>query len=232
IKGNNMFVKYYDKNSINEIELSSFKDNERFVLSLGGIDSIYYNFPSNFQNSVDIIVTSPPYVYAQEYIRSSKLELYWLGEINDSKASKLAKNEIGHRKFVDLDKISKEIDHIKSYKLTKEKLLGLEKEKYGKNGKYTPQIINYFYDMYSIIKNMRKPLKKDGIFAFFIGNPTVLGIQVECWKIFYEFFLDLGYEILEYGYDPIVSRALLRGRNNASPNGMEYEWLIIAKNRF
>ncbi|MHA1697993.1 MAG: hypothetical protein ACTSWN_04045 [Promethearchaeota archaeon] len=177
-----------------------------------------------------MVITSPPYIYAGEYLRSSKLKLYWLGEIDDVKVKKLTRNKIGHRKIKSLDEVNQEINHVKFFNETMKRLIFIEKKKYGKNGIYTPRVANYFHDMNLLIKKMKKVLKNKGIFAFFVGNPTVLGAKVSCWKIFLEFFEDLEYKILEYGYGTIVSRALLKGRKNASHNGMQHEWLIVAEN--
>lgn len=45
---------------------------------------------------VNILITSPPYLQAQEYIRSTKLELFWLG-YDESYIRKLSKKEIPYR---------------------------------------------------------------------------------------------------------------------------------------
>ena len=119
--------------------------------------------------------------------------------------------------------------HIGSFDKTAEALYQREQKKYGKSGKYTQQTFNYFYDMYRIIKKISRYLKEGGVFGLFIGNPTVLGDQVPCHTIFSEFFLDLGLEIIEFGYDEIVSPRLLKGRQNLSPDGMKAEWLILAQ---
>lgn len=46
---------------------------------------------------MNILITSPPYLQAQEYIRSTKLELFWLGFKEDYIQS-LSKKEIPYRK--------------------------------------------------------------------------------------------------------------------------------------
>jgi|SRR5271157_517043 len=229
IAGNNTIVTHFDEKSIKNLDFARISPDERFVLSIGGVDSINYQFPDQYQGSVDIIITSPPYVYAQEYIRSSKSHLYWLGIIDDLRATELTRSEIGHRKGDTVSRILQEIGHVDSFASSFGKLLEIEQQKYGKNGKYTPFIATYFHDMHRAIGNMKLLLKDGGIFGLFVGNPTVLGIQIECSKIFSDFFEDQGYEVLEYGYDPIVNRQLLKGRKNENPNGMDFEWLIIAR---
>jgi hypothetical protein len=48
------------------------------------------------ENNVNILITSPPYLQAQEYIRSTKLELFWLG-YEESYIKELSKKEIPYR---------------------------------------------------------------------------------------------------------------------------------------
>src|SRR6185312_9452756 len=46
----------------------------------------------------DIVITSPPYIDAQKYMRSSKLELYWLG-FEQKEISDLDRKSIGTEKI-------------------------------------------------------------------------------------------------------------------------------------
>ena len=43
------------------------------------------------------MITSPPYLQAQEYIRSTKMELFWLG-YSEAKIRELSRLEIPYRK--------------------------------------------------------------------------------------------------------------------------------------
>lgn len=43
----------------------------------------------DIKNSISLIITSPPYLTAQKYVRSTRLELLWLGMIFDDEISKL-----------------------------------------------------------------------------------------------------------------------------------------------
>jgi DNA modification methylase len=57
-----------------------------------GIDSL----ETNLDEEVNILITSPPYLQAQEYIRSTKLELFWLG-YDENYIRELSKKEIPYR---------------------------------------------------------------------------------------------------------------------------------------
>jgi len=82
-----------------------------------GIDTL----KTTLDNDVNILITSPPYLQAQEYIRSTKLELFWLG-YDESYIRNLSKKEIPYnevskieiysRKYYEFRKKIKE-DHLK-----------------------------------------------------------------------------------------------------------------------
>lgn len=57
-----------------------------------GIDTL----ETKLENEVNMIITSPPYLQAQEYIRSTKLELFWLG-YDEQYIRRLSKKEIPYR---------------------------------------------------------------------------------------------------------------------------------------
>ncbi len=216
----------YENKIINTIRCN--EANKRKIICLGDTDVLSINFPLD-EEFIDLVITSPPYIYAQEYIRSTKLDLYWLNLVDDIRVRDLTKKELGTKKSTSIEVIKRKLRNINSFNSTMEILEKREKEKYGKNGKYIHQTYNYFYDMYLIIEKVIRYLKQQGIFGFFIGNPTVLGYQVPCHKIFYQIFIDLGLNIKEFGYDEIVSPRLLKGRQNLSPDGMKAEWLIIGQ---
>ena len=59
----------------------------------GGIDSSYDFVPRDS----DALITSPPYLQAQEYIRSTKMDLFWLGH-TEEEIRELSRLEIPYRK--------------------------------------------------------------------------------------------------------------------------------------
>jgi hypothetical protein len=57
-----------------------------------GVDTL----ETSLNREVDLLITSPPYLQAQEYIRSMKLELFWLG-YDENYIKLLSKKEIPYR---------------------------------------------------------------------------------------------------------------------------------------
>lgn len=214
--------------SLNKSLLKSVDGEKRKIICLGETDVLSYEFPIE-NEFIDLIVTSPPYIYAQEYMRSTKLDLYWLDLVNDSRVRELTKKELGNKKTTDRSTIMYKLRNIETFISISQILEKAELKKYGKNGKYVPLVFNYFYDMYLIIEKLHTKLRKKGEFGFFVGNPTVLGHLIPCHKIFCEIFQDIGFKIIEIGFDRIMSPRLLKGRKNESPQGMDAEWLIISR---
>lgn len=67
-----------------------------------GIDTL----ETQLDEPVNILITSPPYLQAQEYIRSTKLELFWLG-YDENYIKNLSKKEIPYRNVNEIKIYSK-----------------------------------------------------------------------------------------------------------------------------
>lgn len=78
-------------------EYNQLKPREVDYKILSGVDTL----EKNLEEEVDILITSPPYLQAQEYIRSTKLELFWLGYDEDFIKS-LSKKELPYREVPEI----------------------------------------------------------------------------------------------------------------------------------
>ncbi|OGK41017.1 hypothetical protein A3A74_01430 [Candidatus Roizmanbacteria bacterium RIFCSPLOWO2_01_FULL_35_13] len=174
-----------------------------------GVDA--YTFPFNKKTRADSIITSPPYLQAQEYIRTFKLEMMWLGYSNE-KIKSFSKKEIPFRKpegTITGQYIDKKRDRIKNKKL---------KEMFD----------SYFWFTIKALENASTSLKRGGRLCVLVGNPVMEKETVEIWKVIYEYFVSQkGYKLLDVFEDRIVSRKLFGGRKNNNPDGMRYEYLIV-----
>ena len=176
----------------------------------GGVDSSYFSFHQEF----DALITSPPYLQAQEYMRTVKMELFWLG-YNDEEIRKLSRLEIPYRKAdrliqtPTLDKIRAELRRADLAKL----------------------LDSYFCHTINALENAMKQLKANGTGCIFIGNPLIDGIKVEIWRILMEYFTNNGYLFENLYEDRIKNRQLFGTRKNKNPDGMKSEFLLILRKR-
>lgn len=199
----NLSYKYYDavmqlqskvKNYSNEIEYYAGVDSSKFKID----------------KKIDALITSPPYLQAQEYIRTAKLDLYWLG-YTDKQIKAISKLEIPYRKAEriinteTLDKIRKQVN----------------------NKKFLNILNSYFDHTIASLENNMSLLKKGGKACIFVGNPKIDGLETETWRIFSEYFTANGFKFEIVFDDEIKTRQLFGQRNNKNPNGMKSEYLLI-----
>ncbi len=174
----------------------------------GGIDSS--NFALNSGIKAKAIITSPPYLQAQEYIRTSKLELYWLGHAEDE-IKKISKMEIPYRKAEKA--INTPTLDLLRQTLTRDDLRAM--------------LDSYFYYTIRALENASQSLITKGYLCVFVGNPKVDGLEVETWRIISEYFGQRGFEFLHIYEDQIKNRQLFRNRKNKNPEGMKSEYLLV-----
>ncbi len=178
----------------------------------GGIDSS--NFVLNSDIEAKAIITSPPYLQAQEYIRTSKLELYWLGH-TEEEIKKVSKMEIPYRK-AEKTMNTPTLDLLHQA-LTRDDLRAM--------------LDSYFYHTIRALENSAQSLVQNGHLCVFVGNPKVDGIEVETWRIISEYFGQHGFEFLHIYEDRIKNRQLFRNRKNKNPDGMKSEFLLVMKKK-
>jgi len=174
-----------------------------------GVDSYKFNF--NKIPQVDCIITSPPYLQAQEYIRTFKMEMRWSG-ITNAEIKTYSNKEIPFRKTEGIIE-GNYINGIKS-KLVKNNLINM--------------FDSYFWFTIKSLEKASEKLKKGGKICILVGSPKMEGIKVEIWKAIYEYFVEnLDYKPIEVLEDKIVSRKLFKGRKNLNPEGMMSEYLMV-----
>ena len=178
-----------------------------------GVDASEFDF--NQLPRLDCIITSPPYLQAQEYIRTFQLEMMWKG-ISQDRIREYKSKEIPFRKAPSRIK-GEYIDKIRG-QISKKALLKMYD--------------SYFWHTIRVLENASKKLKKDGKICVLIGNPRMQGIKVEIWKVIYEYFINnLDFNFVEVFDDRIKARKLFKGRSNLNPGGMKSEYLIILSKR-
>ncbi|MEM0135342.1 MAG: DNA methyltransferase [Thermoplasmatales archaeon] len=176
---------------------------------LADTDMVNYNLDAEY----DLLITSPPYGQAHEYIRSVKLELGWLG-YDDQKIRELGKHEIPY---------NRDVPDIEIHSKTLEMYLQTI------DGKIRKYATTYFKSVLYILDKCLRALKPSGTAAIFVGNATFSGVEFPFHDIFREHFESNGFQFELLLEDEIVGRRLFRGRKNLSPNGMGFEYLLIMR---
>ncbi|MEK7448170.1 MAG: DNA methyltransferase [Planctomycetota bacterium] len=170
-------------------------------------------------NSIDLIITSPPYITAQKYVRTTKLELLWLGLVDSQSIMKLDKATIGtevvrrsdeiiETNISEIDNLFKKVAHIS---LNRASMMN-----------------KYFNDMAIVMKNAYRILKNGREMILVVGNNTVCGYNVKTHKMLEKIGENAGFKTEFIIKDKIASRGMLTKRHG-SGGLIENEYILVLK---
>jgi len=166
-------------------------------------------------NSVSIIFTSPPYLTAQKYIRTSKLELLWLG-YSKEEINKLKKKSIGTE--------GAEISYIE--KLGYKNIDELIEKTFYKSKARALEIYHYFKNMIQVIRELNRILKNRGYMILVVGDNKVLGRWIGTYRLLADIVISEGFKELVTLKDKIKSRSMIT-RRNGSGGLIKEEYVMI-----
>ncbi|RLI55335.1 MAG: hypothetical protein DRO87_09110 [Candidatus Thorarchaeota archaeon] len=152
----------------------------------GGVDS----FSKSLEDDRDILITSPPYLQSQEYIRQAKMDLYWLGH-SESEMKRLSRLEIPYRAVGEVDINSETYSRMRG-DISEEKMRTVfDRYFWGVGGAFTrlqEQITNRMF--------------------IFVGRSSLRGTPIPLDRIFAEHLVSLGWIHEKTLVDTIVSRSM------------------------
>lgn len=191
------------------IEYESLRPKKVKSFVKGGMDSLGLE-P---EGKRDLLITSPPYLQAQEYIRATKMDLFWLG-YSEEYIRKLGKKEFPYQ----------EVERIPILSETYRKYLQKIDEP-----RMRELYNSYFYGVLGTLTRLQEHITKR--LMLFVGPATIRTIPIPLGKIFTEHFLSLGWKHEETLIDKIVSRAMFFYEVNPATgkkdNRMETEHLVV-----
>ena len=155
--------------------------------------------------SVELIITSPPYAGAQKYIRSSSLSLGWLDLCKSTELKNLEKETIGREHFPKQISCNLTLTGVKPA----DRLL---RKVYKINPLRACIASFYIREMKASMEEMFRVLKPGGHIVLVIGNNKICGYDFLSSDYLTELLANLGAEILVSLVDSIPSRVLTTKR--------------------
>lgn len=139
--------------------------------------------------SVDLVVTSPPYLNNYHYVRNTRPQMFWLGLRGSPKDLRQIEIE-NFGKFWqtvrDKPPLRPEFIHPPLERLIKAiRSANRDRRTYGGAG-WANYVTAYFNDSYRFLHELQKVLKPRGIAVIVIGNSFIQGIEVQTDKWFAE----------------------------------------------
>jgi len=208
--------------------------------SLGKGEVIHSDFfQANGQvepGTVDLMVTSPPYMNNYHYVRNTRPQLYWLNFISNPSEQKYLETQnfgpywqnVRGSAPVDLKFELRELEKI----LKRLRETRAEKGAYGGPG-WANYVASYFNDCYRFMSVLKRLLAPDGVGVVVIGNSIIQGIDIRTEKILGEIgvmqglTLDGIYCIREKRVGASITQSSVRyGERN---NAVLSEWAVVVR---
>lgn len=133
-------------------------------------------------DSVDIIITSPPYVTSYEYADIHQLTGYWMDYFSDINT---------FRKLFIGTSYSGKSETVKSNSILGDSIVDALSKK---NKRIANEVSNYFNDMYAVSQEMFRIVKNNGYACIVIGNTTLRDIHIKSAEVFYDFLMTAGFK--------------------------------------
>jgi DNA modification methylase len=132
--------------------------------------------------SVDLMVTSPPYMNNYHYVRNTRPQLFWLSLVSSPKELRRLE-EANFGKFWqtvrDSERLDLQFDYPElSSTLTRLRQTRMEKGPYGGPG-WANYVAAYFNDCYRFCRVLRRALVRRGVGVVVIGNSIIQGHEIK-----------------------------------------------------
>ena len=165
-------------------------------------------------DSIDLVITSPPYTNNYDYADATRLEMSFFGEIKlwgdlQDKVRKHLIHSCTQHVTDRTDQTYEIIDDNLLYPIKEELLrvcrkLDKEKEKHGGKKNYHTMIALYFYDLSKVWIALRKKCKDGSNVCFVVGDSAPYGIHVPTDKWLGELAIAAGFK--KYNIEKIRDR--------------------------
>lgn len=157
-------------------------------------------------SSIDLIITSPPYLGAQKYVRASSLSLGWLGFLDEMTLRDLEKQTVGREHLTAIERTRKLVSGIKAAD-------GIIARVARRNPIRAAIASTYLDDMAAAVTGIAKSMRPGGWLVLVIGRNNLCGEGFATPEYVDEQLIKAGFRPQLHLIDDIRSRALITSRN-------------------
>lgn len=179
------------------------EQNEWNSLDVQIINDSFFNSQKHLPpSSVDLVITSPPYLNNYHYNRNTRPQLYWLGYAHSPEDLK----KLEHMNFGKFWQTVRDLDRLDllfdlphtdiEERLQMLRTLNTEKRTYGGNG-WANYAAAYFNDCHRFAEGIRYVLKRGGMALVVIGNSILQGVMIPTDEYFGKIAESVGLELVK-----------------------------------
>jgi len=169
--------------------------------------------------TIDLAITSPPYINAVDYPRTHQLEMYWLNLLDTSPLSHVKRKYIGTETVY-----KKEYQDLQTTGL--ETLDPILKQVYETDPRRSYIIYKFFKDMEAQLEETMRVLKPGGYYSIAIGNNLIRGVQVKSHEILAEIATEnIGFKLDRVFFSKLIRHFIRIPRKER----MLGEWVLVLR---
>ena len=197
----------------------------QFVESLQFLDHHKVNLPEGsatsmpiLDESIDLAITSPPYINAVDYPRTHQLEMYWLDFIKDGPLSQMKRNYIGTETVYKNEYESLQTTGFATVDPLLEEIYRLDPRR-------SFIVFKFIEDMTKQLSETYRVLRPGGHYCLAIGSNLIRGVNVESHKMLSEIATSdaIGFELERSFFSGLIRHFIRIPRKER----MLGEWVLI-----
>ncbi len=216
-----LFEKFFDKYLIKIKEFSAIAPRKNISKIVGNDARKFKKMPE----SISLAITSPPYINAFDYVRTLKLENYWLDLVNEEKLLTIRSNSVGTETIAKNERNKLVISDIESKKLRHAVEEIAEKDK-----RRSIVVTKYFEDLALNLQEVYKSLKKDGVYVIVVADSNIRNVEVPTHEILCELGKKTGF-VVENIFAYVIKNRYLRIPREGRGGFMHNDWIICLKKK-
>ncbi len=170
-------------------------------------------------DSVNLAVTSPPYINAVDYPRTHQLEMYWLSLLEEGPLSHVKREYIGTETVYKDEYSTLKTSGYETLDPILERIFDVDPRR-------SFIVYKFFKDMEEQLSEMFRILKPEARYCIAIGNNLIRGVEVQSNKILSDIATSaMGFELERTFFSKLIHHFIRIPR----PERMIGEWILILK---
>lgn len=190
-----IYTTFIDKcNSSILMDIKSIVDNECSNLSYFNNGDCRELINTIDDDSLDLVITSPPYLNSRDYTDSHMIELWLLGHVRDYNDVRLLRKKT-MRSHVQINWGDVRLPNSEILENRLSQIMGFEERFWNKG--IPSMITGYFCDIEELLEKILLKIKNSGKVYINVANSSYFGVVIETDRIIEELAYNLGFKINE-----------------------------------